>query len=382
MRRPLPVLEAPPIRLVQFTKAFWLGGTEVQVVELLKGLPPRYQVQVGVLENDGPLLDEVWKRGLEPAEFPLGPSARSPQTLRAVWRAAGFLRRHRVDVVHAHDFYAALVAVPAARLAGARAVLGRLDLAHWHSPLQRRALRWLTRRAHHVVANADAIRRQLVCEEGLPTSRVSVIRNGLDLNAFDARVREGPFLELPEVGDAPVVLHVANMSHPVKRQEDLLAALALARRRVPRLQAWLVGDGLRRPELERLARQHGVADAAHFLSWRADVPALYARATVGVNCSSAEGLSNAVMEGMAAATPMVVTRVGGNPELVRDGERGRVVPPHAPEALASALVELLLNRERARQMGQAGRRFVARELTLGRLVAAHDALYRRLAGRP
>jgi glycosyltransferase involved in cell wall biosynthesis len=116
----------------------------------------------------------------------------------------------------------------------------------------------------------------------------------------------------------------------------------------------------------------------HFLSWRSDVAAIYARATVGVNCSLAEGLSNAVMEGMAAGRPMVVTRVGGNPELVADGVHGRVVPPASPLALAGALVQLVQSPKEARAMGRAARAHVEAHLSLQRMVEAHAALYARL----
>jgi L-malate glycosyltransferase len=279
-----------------------------------------------------------------------------------------------------HDFYATLVAVPAARLAGCKVLVGRLDMAHWHSPLQAHALRFLTARAHHVVANAQAIRTQLLAQEGLAPDKVSVIHNGLDLAAFDAQLRRGPTAPLPDAGEGPLVVHVANMGHPVKRQEDLLQALALARRQMPGLRAYLVGDGRRRPELEGLCTRLGLRGAVHFLSWRSDVAALYARASVGVNCSLAEGLSNAVIEGMAAGLPMVVTDVGGNPELVQDGVRGRVVPPADPEALAAALVQVLRSPGVARAMGRAARVHVEAHLTLERMVEAHAALYRRLVG--
>jgi L-malate glycosyltransferase len=371
-----PATQRP--RVVQFTKGFWVGGTEVQVLELLRAAGPHASMQSAVLEHEGPLLAGVRALGLEPPAFPLGKSALGPTTLRRIWEAARWLRRQRTQLVHVHDFYATLVAVPAARLAGCKVVVGRLDLAHWHSPLQARALRWATRAAHHVVANAEAIRTQLLEEEGLPAERVSVIPNGLDLAAFDACLRAGPQAPLPDIGDAPLVVHVANMGHPVKRQEDLVAALALARQKEPALRLFLVGDGPRRPALERLAAQQGVAGAVHFLGQRPDVPALYARAAVGVNCSSAEGLSNAVMEGMAAGTPMVVTDVGGNPELVADGVRGRVVPPGSPPALAAALVQLVRARALAHAMGRAGRAHVEECLSLQRMVEAHAALYRRL----
>jgi len=373
------VVGVEPIRLVQFTRSFFIGGTEVQVLELLRGLPPSYQLQVSVLQEAGPLVGELRKLGFTPEEFPLHGSLARPNTLWQVVRLARWLEQNRVELVHVHDFYATMLAVPAAKLAGAKVIVSRLDLAHWHGPARRALLAQLTRMADHVVANAGAIRTMLVEEEGIDSARVSVIHNGLDLPRFDARIRQGLQGPVPDTGGAPVVVHVANMNHVVKRQEDLLEALALLRREGLKLHAFLVGDGPRRPGLERKAAELGVADLAHFLGHRADVPALYARANLGVLCSTAEGMSNAVMEGMAAGLPMVVTAVGGNTDLIADGVRGKVVQPERPAELAQAFRWLLEHPERAKDFGAAARGFVRRELSLERMVQRHDALYQSVA---
>jgi glycosyltransferase involved in cell wall biosynthesis len=368
-----------PIRLVQFTRSFYIGGTEVQILELMRGLPPSYQLQVSVLQEIGPLVGEFRKLGLTPEEFPLNGSLARPNTAWQILRMARWLVRNRIELMHVHDFYATMLAVPAAKLAGTKVIVGRLDLAHWHGRARRAVLARLTHLADHVVANAEAIRRMLVEEEGIPAERVSVIHNGLDLPRFDGRIRQGLQGPVPDTGSAPVVVHVANMNHPVKRQEDLLQALAILRGEGLRLHAFLVGDGPRRPELERKAAQLGVAELAHFLGHRGDVPALYAGANLGVLCSTAEGMSNAVMEGMAAGLPMVVTAVGGNPDLIEDGVRGRVVQPERPAELAQAFRWLLEHPERAKDLGAAARGFVRRELSLERMVRRHDALYQHIA---
>jgi glycosyltransferase involved in cell wall biosynthesis len=371
-----------PMRLVQFTRSFHIGGTEVQVLELLRGLPSRYQLQVSVLEDAGPLSSKLRQLGYVPEEFPLTGSLKRPNTAWQILRMAHWFRRNRTELVHVHDFYSTMLVVPAAKLAGVKVIVGRLDLAHWLDRTQYTALAQLTRLADHVIANAEAIRRMLVDKEGLPPSRVSVIHNGLDLPRFDQRVREGLHGPLPETGGAPVVAHVANMNHPVKRQEDVLEALALLKRDGLTLHAFLVGDGPRRPELERKAREMGVSDRAHFLGRRQDVPAIYSRVNLGVLCSTAEGMSNAVMEGMAAGLPMVVTAVGGSPDLIVDGERGRVVQPERPAELAHAFRWMLDHPKQARDMGAAARGFVRRELSLERLVERHDALYQQVAWGP
>src|SRR5919106_2257388 len=330
----LPRAARRTIRVAQFVRSFHVGGTEVQALELLRGLPPDDELRVAVTHEAGPLIEKVWGLGHLPAVFSFRGSIKKPNTLMQVARFARWLRRERVELVHAHDFYVTMIAVPAAKLVGVKVLVGRLDLAHFHTAAQRRALVACTRAADHVVANAEAIRQMLMLEETIPASKITVIHNGLDVGRFEQRRRarlDGP---LPDVGDAPIAVHVANMTHPVKRHEDLIEALAILVSNGSPAHLFLVGDGERRPELEALAERLGVMSRAHFLGLRTDVPAILSRATIGVLCSTAEGLSNAVVEGMAAGLPLVVTRVGGNPDLISDGERGLLVPPYAPEALA------------------------------------------------
>ncbi|MGA9524147.1 MAG: glycosyltransferase [Myxococcaceae bacterium] len=367
--------------MVEFVRSFHLGGTEGQVVELLRGLPRDYEIRVAVTHDAGPLLEQVWQLGHFATEFSLKGSVGQLNTFVQIARIATWLRRNRIRLVHAHDFYTTLLAVPAAQLAKVPIVVGRLDLAHFHTPVQRQALITCTRAANHVIANADAIRQMLVKEEMIPPERISVIHNGLDLTRFDQRARERLRAPVPDIGDAPVVIHVANLAHPVKRQEDLLTALAILKQGGRMLRAWLVGDGPRRPEIQRMAQDLGVADRTHFLGQRTDVPALLVRATLGVLCSSSEGMSNSIIEGMAAGLPMVVTRVGGNPDLILDGERGYVVEAFRPAQLADAFIRMLDDPEQARHMAARARAFVEKELTLSHLCERHDQLYRRVAAR-
>ena len=367
-----------PIRLAEFTNGFWLGGGEVQLIELVRNLPDHYAVSVAALEANGPLLEGVLEMGYSPAVFELRGSAFGLNTLLQIKRSARWLRENRIQLVHAHDLYSALIAVPAAKIARCRVIVGRLDLVHWKGRLRRLAMRALSRAADHVIANAKAIQTMLVETEGIPAERVSVIYNGIDVAAFDRRVRQGPSLPLPATGGAPVAVLVANMHDPVKRQEDFLLAIAEARTRFPDLRALLVGDGRRRAQLEELSARLHLEQVAHFLGHRVDVPAVLARANIGVLCSEREGLSNAVMEAMASRLPMIVTNTGGNPELVKDGERGLVVSVRQPSELSAAMVKLLENPTTSRRMGEAGRQFIEKEMGLSRMALAHDLLYRSL----
>lgn len=365
------------IRILEFTKSFHLGGTEGQLLQLLRGLPAGYEIHVAVIDLQGPLSNALEQLGHRPAVFPLNGSLAHPNTAFQVARLARWLRANRIELVHVHDFYATMLAVPAARLALAKVVVGRLDLAHWHSDAQRKALRAMTRLADHVVVNAQAIRNMLIEQEGIAPSAISLIRNGIDLRLFDCQAEKGLSGPIPDETQPAAVL-VANMNHPVKRQEDFLRALQMIATAGGHLRGWLVGDGPRRPQLEKLADALGLSGRVHFLGHRTDVPAIYARASMGVLCSNAEGLSNAIIEGMAAWLPMVVTDAGGNSELISHGKRGLLVPPERPSDLASAMFWMLRNRIAARQMGEAARAYVERKLSAERLASSHDLLYRSL----
>ena len=366
------------IRLLEFTKSLHLGGTEGQVVEMLRGLDPScYDISLGLLSDRGPWLESVWKLGYLPTVFPLGKTLVHPKSAFQILRLAGWLKHKQIDLVHVHDFYSTVLVVPAAKLAGCRVVVGRLDLAHWHGKARRLLLAQLTRMADGVVANAEAIKQMLTSEEGVQADKIQVIHNGIDLERFDARAAESLESPLPNTFEDPVAILVANMNHPVKRQEDHLEASALIQA-THRFHTFLIGNGPRRQYLEKRAKELGITEVVHFLGHRTDVPAVYARATFGVLCSEAEGLSNAIIEGMASSKPMVVTDVGGSTELIQSGVTGYVVPKRQPEALAWAIKKVLSDPAGSRQLGRQGREVAETRLTLRQMIQNHDRFYRRL----
>ena len=330
-------LEPARVRMLMMVQNFFLGGTEGQAVELFRRLPQSWDAALACVIKEGPHLAAIRELGSEPMELPLRGSVARFNTAHQIAKLASAMRARDVRLVHAHDFYTTLLAVPAAKLAGAKVIVGRLDLGHWPTGLARALLVQATRAADGVIANAGAIRDALVSREGLPKNRVRVIHNGIDLDAFDARAQTPLSDALPARPGVKPFVHVANMTHPVKAQEDLFHAVRILRHDHPELSVWLVGDGPRRKKLEMLAMQLGIGERVHFLGHRRDVAAILKRAYAGVLCSHAEGLSNALIEYLAAGLPVVATDVGGSGELVANGERGLLVPKASPVCLASAM---------------------------------------------
>lgn len=368
----------PKTPFLMMVQNFFLGGTEGQAVELFRRLPARWEASLACIIKEGPHLESVRALGCEPLELPLHGSVAQVNTGKQIWRLANELKRRDVKLVHAHDFYTTLLAVPACKLAGVKVAVGRLDMGHWPTGFAKTLLVRATQLADGVIANAHAIRDMLVEQEGIAPGKIRVIPNGVDLAAFDARAAAPLADALPARPGVKPFVHVANQTHPVKAQEDLFHAVRILRHDHPELAVWLVGDGPRRKHLEALATQMGIADRVHFLGHRVDVAAILKRAYAGVLCSHAEGLSNALIEYLAAGLPAVATQVGGNGEVVAHGERGLLVPARSPFALAAAMERLLRKPELAQRFGAAGRSYVERELTVEQLAERHDQFYREL----
>ena len=372
----------PPRTVVHVAGSFGVGGTERQLIVLLRGLllgldRASWRPRVVCFRKLGPLLGAIQELGVDPIEIELGRTLMRPSTALAILRLAARLRREGAHLVQCHDLYSVLLGVPAARLIGVPVIASRRDLGHHVTALQRPFLRLALRSATVVLANAATVAAHLERDDGISPARIAIVPNGLDVAAFDAAARA---LATPAPlgdGGSPTVLTIARMTYPAKGHDDLLHAAALVRRRAD-VRFVLVGDGPRETEVRRLARELGLADHVVFLGRRADVPALLQRADVVCHPSRKEGLPNAVMEAMAAARPIVATTAGGTPELVQDGIHGLLVPPQRPAELAEKILTLVNDRARGHALGAAARLRIERCFSVEALIGRVDSLYRSL----
>jgi glycosyltransferase involved in cell wall biosynthesis len=361
-----------------------VGGTESQAVELARRiLAAGYEVTLGCLRAEGPLLERLQGSEVVVREFhPMG-GLDTPAGLYQLLRLSWFLRREKFDIVHTHDLWSNLLGVPAARLAGVPAIVSsRRDLAHldWYQGKRRVWLRRIQNLSGAVLANSNRIRDALITEDGFTPQKVRVIHNGVDIEKFRAG-REGREHLFPRAGDGKLTVLVGNMHSEVKGHPWLIAAAPAVVREFPSTRFVLVGDGEQRGAFERQVAELGLERNFLFLGRRANVPEILAGCDIAVLPSRAEGLPNAVLEYMAAGLPTIVSRVGGNAELVEDGVTGLHVPPEDSAALAAALLKLLHDPALARQIAQNGHEFTVRSFSFERLVRQVDALYTELLQR-
>lgn len=290
------------------------------------------------------------------------------------WRFLRLLNKERTEVCVVHGFQAALVAWPAA--------YRRRDVgwAYVHRTTKGASrlgwvFRWLYRPFHVVAGNSKAVKQSLAAYSN--TDRLVALDNGIDLEKFDRRQQESPAGGLP-ADDGKVVIAVGRLL-PSKGQALLIDALALLLPAHPRLKLWIVGEGVERGRLQQKIEELGLRHSVALLGQRADVPALLARADLFVNASACEGMSNAVLEGMAAGLASVVADAPGVSECHIEGKTGFVVECNA-QALAAAMTQLLADRERIQDMGRVARQHVQAMYSIEANRQRYVALYHRLRG--
>ncbi len=336
----------------------------------------RFDVSFVVLSDRGALAQRARDAGVPIHVFPLG-GFFTLQSLRAGRALVRHLRQQRVDVLHAHDIYSNIFAVPCARIAGVPMVIA--SRRWWHAANRRvyLALNRVTYHlAHRVLANSASV-GQLVAREGVRENRIVVVPNFVEDYAFERPAEDVLATWRVELGIAPddeVVGIIANL-HAVKDHATLLRAFPAILAERPRARLVLVGDGAERQALEALAAALGVADRVAFAGRRPQHPTMHWLFDVSVLCSLGEGFPNSVVEARAAARPLVVTAVGGVPDVVVEGETGFMVPPSDPAALAGRIVELLRDPVLRARMGAAGARRAREVFHAPRVIQRLQSLY-------
>lgn len=357
-----------------------VAGAEVLVVETIRRLVGRIEPTIFCLDGVGTLGERMQGEGV-----PVITLGRRPgRDLRLVFRLAREMRTRSIDIVHAHQytpfFYSAIAR--AVCRCKARVILtehGR-HFPDIVSPFRRAVNRAVL--AHY----ADAVNaccgfsaRALAQVDGFPRRRIEILENGIDLDRYELHPdRGGARVRLGLQPGRRYIVAVARL-HPVKDHATLLRAFARVSRVRADVDLLLAGDGPLRAELEALVRASGIERRVVFLGVRSDVPDLLSASDVFALTSASEAASLTVLEAMASSLPVVVTAVGGNPEMVRDRIDGFLVRRGDVDATAVALLHLLDNPGIAMAMGAAGRDRVAQHYQLSRTVDRYWRLYERLA---
>lgn len=358
------------------------AGTEMQIVNLIRRLPPgQFDVHLACFV----VSEWLRSRNLPCRLYDLdAPSFWRPSAYLNTLRFIRFLRAAQIDIVQTFFPAAHVVGVAAAFLARVpRIVTSRRNFGYALTTMQRWTMNVLNRRTHRILANSFAVKQRTVQLEGAHARLIDVIYNGVDLSPFAgrppaARPRKA---DLGFAEDQSVVGIVANL-RPVKGVRYFVEAAGIIVRSHPDTQFVVLGYGELIDELRRLAAEVGVADRVHFRGRTPQVIDHLRLFDVAVLSSLSEGFSNSILEYMAAGLPVVATNVGSNWEAVVDGVTGFLARTQDPEDLARKIIVLLNNPALRRRMGEAGRERVKRHFSMERMVERYDEYYRYVMVNP
>ena len=362
-----------------------IGGAERRLISFAEHLrPDRYRLLFGSLAGPGPLQAEMRARGWE--SFHLGVSSRWDYPA-ALARLVRLIRAAQPQIVHAQLPYACLLGGLAARLCRVPVVVATRaynrayvrDIFGFKHP-------WLdvisTRLMDATVAVSRSVHDSIIQYDRAKPDRIVVILNGVDLRRFRPPAPERRQALREELGlDGRPLIGAVGSPAAAKAYQYLIGAAPAILARHPQAQFFIVGDGPLRAKLEADCAARGLREKVRFLGYRADVPDLLALMDFYVHSAVAEGLSNALLEAMAAGRTIVATAIPSNVEIMTDGEDALLVPAADPDALAQALLRVIEDRELARRLAMAARRRVETLYTVERMIEQYEALYARLLER-
>jgi glycosyltransferase involved in cell wall biosynthesis len=366
-----------PRTIAFFPPRLVTGGTQRHLLEVLKFLDRRrFRPIVISAKRGGEIGRAIEASGVELVRLDLGERVVSVDMVRCVRQTAALFRARNVEVVQCFQWRPALIGIAAARLARrGRVVAGRRS-----APVERgvRALLedLVVRLADRVVVNAETLRPR-----GAAAARTEVIPSGVDTELFRPRpeIRAEARARLGLSAANRVVGTVGRLETRKGTAVLLEAAARLVKKELPDLRVLVVGDGPLRDELPALAARLGITDHVVMLGDRSDVPEVLAALDVFVLPSRTEGMSNALLEAMATALPVVATAVGGNPEVVSAEMTGVLVPPDDVMAMADAVMRLATSPILAAELGAAARRQVEERYGARAMVRRLEAVYAAVA---
>ena len=365
---------AQPLSVAHTEASNGWGGQEIRILTEAAGLIGRGHRVIVYAAHGARILDEAPRFGVPATALPIG--RKRPGGARAL--AAAFTEE-RIDVVNAHSSTDAWLAALACSWLKIRRrehpVLVRTR--HVSIPVPNDpGTRWLYRQATaRIVTTGDALRAQLIRDNGIDPERIDSVPTGIDPGRYAARDRAGARKALGLPLDLPLIGIVATL-RSWKGHRYLLEALPLMTR--SGACAVVVGDGAQRTALEAQRRALALDDRVIFVGLQHDVAPWLAAFDIFVLPSYAnEGVPQALLQAMMARLPCVTTAVGGIPEIAHDGMTACIVPAEDPRALAVAIDALLAHPAEARRLADNAYAFVAPRYALETMLDRMENVFRR-----
>ncbi len=338
------------MKILYFIDHLRPDGTQRVLGQLVRGLAERGHSQTVVC-----LLEAGAERGAEELQRS---GARVVVVRNAALKSGVFaaqlmrlMRREKFDVAVTLLFVADVVGRTLARMMRVQRIVSSIrarnvDYAPWKMGMARETMRW----ADAVILNSGRVREFAIKNEGVRADRVVVIPNGIRVEPYQ-RPMARCALDA-EFGVGPTNQVIGGVGRLARQKGFDLLIEAVGRLKRTDVEVLILGQGQEEATLREQAKRLGLAERVHFGGYRRDVPQLLGALDIYAHPARFEGMSNAILEAMAAGCPIVTTAVDGSLELLEDGDSGWLVPTEDVGQLANALEQALENRDEARRRGQ------------------------------
>ena len=346
---------------------FGKGGAE-QTITNIAHLINDTTAMIGSAGGEG--VTELKKARVRCVHIPMFPSTVS-NFIRSIVAILRIMQRNQVSLIHVHHRFSALVGHAVRRLTNVSVVNTVHDLAGGH--------RFATKLGfgHFVTVFSQAVYTHLSEELGLNQDRIYRIPMGIVMPERISLAEVGEMRSRFGCGvDDPLVGFCGRLVSE-KAPDLVLKAAKQVLERTPNARFWMIGDGEMRLALEAMARELKISEAVRFFGWRNDPNLLIGCVDVVVVPSLLEGFGKSALESLALGKPVIATRVGGLPELIRDRENGLLIPPGSASAIADAINNLLSNKQLSSNLSRAALQSVKGKFGLEAMKNGFAAVYRK-----
>lgn len=356
------------------------GGTENQLLKILGGIDKsEFEILLICFRQNAWFSENAHKLGCSTLVLKID-SFRRFSTYLNLFSLVRTIREFDPQVVQTFFPVSNIVGVLAARLAGVKNIISsRRDFGEWMSRRYLFATKIANGAVKRIITNSEMVKKLTIEKEGVPASRVKVFYNGIEADMFKEL---NPDLSLKESLGIPasdkVIGIIANF-RPMKHHHVFLKAAAEVLSRRSDISFLLVGDGPLKEEMVELAKTLGVYEKTHFVGLQTDVRPYLSIIDIGVNCSEGEGLSNAIMEYMCAGIPCIVSKAGGNMDLITNEQNGFTFELDDHNELAALTVKLLDDDRKRKIFSARSLEKVAEKMSLETMLSNHVNFYKKLS---
>lgn len=355
-----------------------VGGAETLLLSISRRIGKKYFNFVIAYSSKGPLINDFIESGAEVVQF----DTYSQIDLLAIKKLVNLIKSKNIDIVHSHQLRFDFLGGIAAKITKTPFIFTRHQSLSDSSINRFKKAFFLNidklvtvKLADKIIAVSKFIASDLQCKEGTPEEKIVIIYSGLDLNAYDKDIKIGKIREEFSIDSKAPLIGTIGRINVEKAHHLFLRAAVEVLKVIPEARFFIVGDGPLREKQEKLSEELGLKSKVIFTGYRKDIPEIIADLDIFALSSLTESLGIVNLEAMAMGKPVISFDVGGVFELVIDKETGLLIPPRDTQALAKAIVNLINDKEKIKNMGSTGRKRVEENFTLDITVKKHQELY-------